>query len=1000
MASRRIPATSSARNCRLFRTSSPARGGACWLLLWPSHGLDPIAAAGASHRGAAQGATSLRRRASARPPAASMRSSASSTTCRAQTGMAFVVVQHLSPDFRSMMDELLARHTKLPIRLVENGMLVEADRVYLIPPGKEMIISEGRLLLSERDKQQELTLPIDVFFRSLAQDCGRARGGHRPLRRRQRRFARHPRRSRGGRPGHRAGHRDARSSTGCPGRRATPASPTGSSPRSDMPRGARGARASSRRPARSESAEPRVRASSTSIYQMLEEEFGIDFTHYKPSTVTRRIERRLALVADRRHRASTSRACSAERDELDLLYRDLLIGVTRFFRNEEAFAAPRAARCSRSSCAHGHRDAPFRAWVAGLRDGRRGLLAGHHCSTRLLERSGRSRREDLRHRRAPRLARARGARHLRRRGARQRLARAASSATSAARARRYQVVPDLRQIDRLRAAQRHQGRALHARRPRQLPQPPHLPPAARAAEGALASSTSRSTAAACCSSARARAPGTSRTTTRRSTSTGASTASSATSASPVDARLVRRAAVEPRRGCRAAGRALRALLARRSSSAPTTRCSASSCPRASSSTTAASWFTRSPARAASSSPATGGRGSTSLDLVDPELKMVLVGGLKRALARARAARASTACVARRRSDEALRTRSRSGAIAGRGERRAASARVVRAGADAARARSAARETRDRPRPGVARAAGGARSGAQLTPRRTCRRPSRSSRRATRSSRRRTRSSSSSNEELQSTNEELQSVNEELYTVNAEHQRKIAELTRADERHGQPPRRAPTSGPSSSTRSSTSASSPRRSRRRFNLVPHDVGPADRDVRPHDASPRARRRPPRVLATGERVEREIRDRARRRRSSCASCPTAPRARIAGVVLTLIDVSGLKAAEDALFHERYLLDSLLFSVPDAIYFKDVAREVHPRQPRHGARAWASRDPARGGRARRRSSCSTTSRARAQAAPTTRSLRDGRAAALRAREARRAGRHATSGTWSPGCR
>src|SRR5215208_5037414 len=84
-----------------------------------------------------------------------------------KTGMAFVVVQHLSPDFKSLMDELLARHTDLPILLVENGMPVLPDHVYLIPSKKEMIISRGRLLLSERDRDQELTLPIDVFFRSL-----------------------------------------------------------------------------------------------------------------------------------------------------------------------------------------------------------------------------------------------------------------------------------------------------------------------------------------------------------------------------------------------------------------------------------------------------------------------------------------------------------------------------------------------------------------------------------------------------------------------------------------------------------------------------------------------------------------------------------------------------------------------------------------------------------------------------------------------------------------
>src|SRR4051812_20219661 len=75
-----------------------------------------------------------------------------------ETEMAFVVVQHLSPDFKSLMDQLLGRHTELPIQLVEDGMLVQAGNVYLIPPKKEMIISGGRLLLSERDRQQELAL--------------------------------------------------------------------------------------------------------------------------------------------------------------------------------------------------------------------------------------------------------------------------------------------------------------------------------------------------------------------------------------------------------------------------------------------------------------------------------------------------------------------------------------------------------------------------------------------------------------------------------------------------------------------------------------------------------------------------------------------------------------------------------------------------------------------------------------------------------------------------
>ena len=60
--------------------------------------------------------------------------------------MAFVVVQHLSPDFVSMMDELLVRQTTLPIRTVTDGIEIQPNTIYLMPPRKEMIISGGRLL--------------------------------------------------------------------------------------------------------------------------------------------------------------------------------------------------------------------------------------------------------------------------------------------------------------------------------------------------------------------------------------------------------------------------------------------------------------------------------------------------------------------------------------------------------------------------------------------------------------------------------------------------------------------------------------------------------------------------------------------------------------------------------------------------------------------------------------------------------------------------------------
>src|SRR5947209_13361492 len=67
------------------------------------------------------------------------------------TGMAFVVLQHLSPDFESRMDELLGRQTRLPINKVTDGIQVGPDQIYLILPRKEMIIAGGKLLLTHKD---------------------------------------------------------------------------------------------------------------------------------------------------------------------------------------------------------------------------------------------------------------------------------------------------------------------------------------------------------------------------------------------------------------------------------------------------------------------------------------------------------------------------------------------------------------------------------------------------------------------------------------------------------------------------------------------------------------------------------------------------------------------------------------------------------------------------------------------------------------------------------
>src|SRR5262245_53000453 len=70
------------------------------------------------------------------------------------------------------MDELLARQSDMPIRLAEHDVEVEPDHVYLLPPKKEMVIANRRLLLSDKERVHGLTLPIDLFLRSLAQDVG------------------------------------------------------------------------------------------------------------------------------------------------------------------------------------------------------------------------------------------------------------------------------------------------------------------------------------------------------------------------------------------------------------------------------------------------------------------------------------------------------------------------------------------------------------------------------------------------------------------------------------------------------------------------------------------------------------------------------------------------------------------------------------------------------------------------------------------------------------
>jgi two-component system CheB/CheR fusion protein len=250
------------------------------------------------------------------------------------SGFAFVVIQHLSPDFKSLMDELLARHTSMAIHRVADGMRVEADSIYLIPPRKEMIISGGKLLLTDKDPDQDLSLPIDHFFRSLAQDAG-------------------PRAvavvlsgtgsdgSRGLRDVHDAGglvivqDDETAKFDGMP----RSARDTGLVdlvlPPEEMPQ-ALAEHRNRRRDGIDGAAAGAELEGKEAIFKLLRDDYGIDFSYYKPNTVGRRIERRLSLggIGDLETYVERLREDS---QELNSLYRDLLIGVTRFFRDREAF---------------------------------------------------------------------------------------------------------------------------------------------------------------------------------------------------------------------------------------------------------------------------------------------------------------------------------------------------------------------------------------------------------------------------------------------------------------------------------------------------------------------------------------------------------------------------------------------------------------------------------------------------------------------------------------
>ena len=283
------------------------------------------------------------------------------------SGMGFVIVQHLSPDYKSLMVEILSKKTTMAVYQAQDGMLVQANAIYLIPPKMDMKIYHGKLVLSEKDPlQRGMNYPIDLFFTALAQDQGRKAIGV------------------------------VLSGTGSDGTRGLRAikEAAGLTIVQDpetagfdgMPRSAIAARlhdfvlAPEQMPAQLVSyANHPIKTSIQNqnvllhnedalsrLFQMLRERQGVDFSLYKPSTIIRRIERRITI----NHIDSLEeylRYCQRYPSETDQLFKELLIGVTSFMRDPEAFQLLKKTYLP--ALLRQHEEEEIRIWSAGCSTG-------------------------------------------------------------------------------------------------------------------------------------------------------------------------------------------------------------------------------------------------------------------------------------------------------------------------------------------------------------------------------------------------------------------------------------------------------------------------------------------------------------------------------------------------------------------------------------------------------------------------------------------------------
>lgn len=246
-------------------------------------------------------------------------------------GVSYVIVQHLSPDFKSRMVELLTKHSKLVVKEAENGMAVKANIVYLIPNNKFMTISDGKLHLTPKDKEQGPHLTINTFFNSLAANSGRkaiavvlsglGSDGSEGVKAIKREggmvIARNPETSEFSNMPSNA------IATGAVDFILEPAL---------MPDAIESYVKEDGKLLDNESDEKNI----ASIINLIKETSPLDFSDYKQSTISRRIKRRAAYNNFTNLEAYLE-FLKTSTEELETLSKDFLISVTSFFRDKEAF---------------------------------------------------------------------------------------------------------------------------------------------------------------------------------------------------------------------------------------------------------------------------------------------------------------------------------------------------------------------------------------------------------------------------------------------------------------------------------------------------------------------------------------------------------------------------------------------------------------------------------------------------------------------------------------